>query len=309
MLDTHVVKDISNRPTIFLNSLSEIIDKYDGFIVDLWGVVHNGMTLYPGVLQCFQALQQQGKQVVFLSNAPRQSDFVKPALAKFGLTENLYQGIFTSGDEVHQCLRDKIDPWYADLGTRCFLLGAEHKQDDKLLEGLAIEQVAEMELADFILNTGPPTNIAVPEDFAASFVSAISNKLPMICANPDKEVRVGSKRLICAGEFAETYRQLGGYVRYHGKPYPSVYKSIQSFFKGIPVNRLLAIGDSFTTDIKGANDAGIDSALVVSGIHSSDLGVSHGQLPELATFEEVCRKMGVKPTFLLPGFIWSSKSL
>ena len=89
----------------------------------------------------------------------------------------------------------------------------------------------------------------------------------MICANPDLEVIRGKKREICAGSLAQRYEELGGKVKYFGKPYKEIYEKSLKLLKIKKNNKILALGDSLRTDIAGANNFGIDSLLITSGIH------------------------------------------
>ena len=56
-----------------IEHLSEIFNFYDTYIIDLWGVMHNGIKLNSGALEVVENLFTQNKRVVFLSNAPRPS--------------------------------------------------------------------------------------------------------------------------------------------------------------------------------------------------------------------------------------------
>ena len=111
-----------------MTGFADLAARYDGFIVDLWGVVHDGVRPLPGVLDCLRRLQAAAKPVVFLSNAPRRAAAIAQALAAMGIAPTLYAGIMSSGEAVHQALRDRADPAIADpaiaaLGQRLFHLG------------------------------------------------------------------------------------------------------------------------------------------------------------------------------------------
>ena len=106
-----------------MSGFSALAGQYDGFIVDLWGVVHNGVTPYPGVLDCLARLRAAGKKVVFLSNAPRRAFGIAAALTEMGITPENYAGIMSSGEAVYQALRDRTDE-FAELGSQDFPLRA-----------------------------------------------------------------------------------------------------------------------------------------------------------------------------------------
>src|SRR5229473_136856 len=91
---------------------------YDGFILDLWGVVHDGTAPFPGVLDCMGRLIEARKRVVLLSNAPRRSDDVVRRIAKIGVPAGLYHGVMSSGEEAWQHLARRDDPFYAPALSR-----------------------------------------------------------------------------------------------------------------------------------------------------------------------------------------------
>ena len=277
--------------------LSEFADRYDGFILDLWGVIHDGVNPYDGAADCLTQLKQAGKRCVLLSNAPRRSFAAEKMLARMGLEASLYTGLLTSGEAVHLALRDRTDPWFAALGRRVWHLGPE--RDRNVMEGLDVDTVATPAEADFVLNTGPddhrgPTDVAAFEDV---LVECARHGLPMICANPDLEVIRGGVRVICAGALAARYEQMGGAVRSLGKPDPAIYDPVLAML-GTEKRRTLAVGDSLRTDIAGAATAGVDSCWVLGGIHGEALGGDHGAATEEA------RLAGLHPVAIVPRFVW-----
>lgn len=277
--------------------LSTIIPPYDGLLIDLWGVIHDGVSVYDGVIDCLTKLRHHDKQVVFVSNAPRRKSIIELHLAELGISKNLYHDIFTSGEDTYLHLRDRTDPWYASLGPNCFHLGLEIKIKN-LCPDLALQYVEHIEEADFILNTG----LDLKEDsflpFDEGFRAAIKKGIPMICTNPDGVVVHSNKVIFPAGYLAKRYEDLGGFVRYHGKPYASIYEQVTKLFSNHP-RRLLAIGDSLLTDIKGANQAKIDSVLVAEGIHSKELN-----LEDQLILSKIWEKYNIKPVYVLPSFKW-----
>jgi HAD superfamily hydrolase (TIGR01459 family) len=136
-----------------LNGLAPLVPHYDGYIIDLWGVVHDGVRPYPGAIDCLARLKAAGKRAVLLSNAPRRSAVAQAAMRAMGIPDSLYFGILTSGEATHQMLAARNDPFLARLGRRMFHLGPE--TDRNVYEGLDLEVVDTPEAADFVLNTGP----------------------------------------------------------------------------------------------------------------------------------------------------------
>lgn len=284
----------------FISGLHEVVGLYDGFVIDLMGVVHNGVSLFPHVVECLTALKDRGKMVVFLSNAPRRSYTTQARLDKLNLSQDLYHKIITSGEKVHHNLKNRPDEWYQRLGRRAYHIG--QNKDDSLFDDNACERIMDLEGADFILNTDLVSRGQTPQDFEEILQKAQQLNLPMVCANPDLVVQIKNSIEFCAGSIAKRYEELGGEVCYHGKPYPSIYKWVKQAFPNH--YRLLAIGDAFETDIKGAQNANIDSAFVTCGIHAQDLHVKYGQLPRKEDIEKLAYDHGATPNYVLPGLIF-----
>jgi HAD superfamily hydrolase (TIGR01459 family) len=284
-----------------LDGLSAVVDKYDGFIVDLWGCLHDGGKPLPGTVDCLARLKGAGKRVVLLSNAPRPAAPAITRLTEIGFARELYQDLMTSGEETWRHLVRRDDPWYAALGSRCYMIGPP--RDLGMLKDVAAERIHDIESADFILNTGADFGDTV-EKFEPLLQAARARSLKMICANPDLEVLMRGTREICAGALAERYEALGGEVRYHGKPYPSVYHAVFALMGNPPQNRLCGIGDSLRTDVAGARAVGIDSILITGGIHAETLGTGPGELPDPARLDALCAQVGVRPTVAMPGLRW-----
>ena len=244
------------RSVLYLDGLEEIIDQYDAYIIDLWGVIHDGFEIYPSVLSCLEYLKNHQKSVFFLSNSPRRMQNVQEQLDHLGIPRRLYQGLHTSGEDAYETLSAKQDAFYHSLGSHVYPLSLQsHGQLFKDLHLILVNHVKE---ASFILNTGPETTHV--HQFDEILQEAASLDLPMICVNPDISVIGGGKVTLCAGAIAERYKELGGQVRYHGKPYPQIYDSLlrkmgygkEAGAQKTDVRRILAIGDSLVTDIKGA---------------------------------------------------------
>lgn len=252
-----------------LQGLRDVADRYDGFVLDLWGVVHDGVTVFPGVVDALERLHGAGKKLVFLSNAPRRAHVVAAQLDGFGITERLHDGVMSSGEATWRYLDTRPDDWSMSLGRACLRIGPG--RDLGILEGLDLDPVDSMTEADFILVTGPRDQMNSAEPYDAMLREAHKARKPMICANPDREVIRGGIRQICAGAIAERYADLGGEVRWYGKPDPTIYDDCFRLLDIPDRSRILGIGDSFATDIKGANAAGLDALLVARGIHADDL--------------------------------------
>ena len=283
-----------------IDGMRDLAADYDGFILDLWGVVHDGTAPFPGVIDCMSRLIEAKKRVVLLSNAPRRSDDVMRRITRIGVPERLYHGIMSSGEKAWLHLKHRDEPFYAALGHRCVHIGSE--RDLEIREGLDLVFVDVPAEADFILNTGPAEWEDTLETYMPVLAEALSRGLPMVCANPDLVVVHNGKPALCAGALAEEYQRLGGRVRCHGKPYPSVYESCLGLLGIGEKRRILAIGDSLRTDIAGATGAGIDSLFIAGGIHADELSNDGVLDPE--RIAAALNKDGLRPVAAAACFVW-----
>jgi HAD superfamily hydrolase (TIGR01459 family) len=288
-----------------IDGLAAVADRYDAFIVDLWGVVHDGKQPYPGVLDCFSALKKAGKRTLLLSNAPRRAHAAIPRLAELGVSRDLFGDILTSGEDVWLALRTRgrpdAAPFYRDLGRRCFLFGAA--RDLSMFEHIDIERVGDIAAADFILCTNLYDYGQKPVDHEATLRAAVARGQPMICANPDLVVVHGAALEYCAGAVAELYEELGGEVVYHGKPHAPIYRRARDMLGGVAAGRVLCIGDSLRTDIAGANAAGLDSLLLVGGIHREEFAAADGST-DMGRIAAACAATRARPTWVGSGLVW-----
>ena len=237
-------------------------------LCDAWGVVHNGVNLFPGAAEAMTEFRKSRGPLIILTNAPRPSSIIPAQLDRLGLPRDAYDDVVTSGDAT----RAEIA---ARLPAPAYRIGPD--KDDALFEGLAIE-FAPLNDAGFIICTGlQDDQHEEPENYRAVLADAAARGLTMVCANPDIVVNWGGRIIWCAGALAQIYEQLGGEVVYGGKPHAPIYRIAIEAIKearggAIKPSRILAIGDGLATDIAGANRQSIDALLVAGagGIHEGD---------------------------------------
>jgi HAD superfamily hydrolase (TIGR01459 family) len=285
-----------------LNRFAPLADRYQGFILDLWGVIHDGVIAFPHAIECLERLRDARKKTLLVSNAPRPSTAVQALMRSMGLPDDLYSAILTSGEAVRSALRNPPDAWWATLGQHVFLLGPD--RDGPILDGLPLIPVHSLTQANFVLNTGPddqrnPTHIDAFEDILQA---CLTHRLPMVCANPDLEVIRGGIRVLCAGALAARYEALGGDVRSLGKPDPAIYDLALELL-GVARDLVLVVGDALRTDIAGASGVGLASCWVLSGINAASLVRRDGSF-DTARAEAEARLAGLAPVATIPRFTW-----
>jgi HAD superfamily hydrolase (TIGR01459 family) len=253
------------RPAIPIqSSISSIAPASRAWLVDIWGVLHNGARAFPAACEACTTFRGRGGIVVLISNAPRPFTAVVPHLTALGVPADAYDTGITSGDVT----RGLLEAW---RGRRVLHIGPE--RDLGLFTGLDLPLVAPG-TAEIIVCSGLYDDTKeTPADYTDLFDRLLAHRLPMICANPDVKVERGGELIWCAGALAADYQAKGGEVIYAGKPHLPIYEralGIIDALAGRPVSKdaVLAIGDGLETDLRGAHTAGLPSVFIASAIHA-----------------------------------------
>ncbi len=253
--------DVATVPVV--TSIAELGSEYRAWLVDIWGVMHNGREAFASAVAATRAFRASGGIVILLSNSPRPSDAVQTQLLSFGVPDDAYDATVTSGDLTrHELAKHE--------GARVYHLGPE--RDKPIFAGMDVHMVgaddAELVVCSGLFDDESET----PDDYRGLLSDLAARKVPMICANPDHRVERGSDLVYCAGALASVYEELGGEVVYAGKPYHPVYELALETIRmlageKVPREAILAIGDGVNTDIAGAASFGVDAVFVASGLH------------------------------------------
>lgn len=275
-----------------IESIAETFSEYDGYVLDLWGVVHDGRKPYPGVIEALVAMKAAGKRIAFLTNAPRRAWFIDQMLQGMGITPAMHDGIMSSGEASWLLLKSGADARFT--GT-AYHIGPE--RDLSVVDDGAAVIVTDVADARFLLNTGPdpdrgPRSV---EPYRADLEACAAAGLPMLCVNPDRAVMVAGERILCAGALADVYRELGGAVLEIGKPDPQVYGPTLGLLEGVAMERIVAVGDTAHTDLAGAMAAGLDCLWAMTGLFANSYGdVSAPEIARLAAVEHVAPRAALR---------------
>ncbi len=290
--------------TDITTGLAPLAARYDAFILDLWGTLHNGIEPLPGALDCLEQLRKQGKSIALLSNAPFRTSVVIEVIDRIGVPRELYDCVMSSGEVAWHAVAGRIDPWHAALGRRAAFIGNDRHRS--MLDNPYIDPVEDIAEADFVMCTGPRRAADTVDDYVPELKAAAARHLPMVCANPDREVLRGENREICAGAIAEHYEAaLGGDVAWHGKPFRPVFDEVLRMLGDLPRERVLMVGDGIHTDIAGAAQADMDALLVCGGIHAVALGITPGDAPEAEALEKFLTEHRQSPRYASARLRWA----
>ena len=232
--------------------------RYRVLLCDIWGVVHDGVALYPNAAERLAEWRRDGRKVILITNAPRPADAVEAQLKRIGLPRDCWNGISTSGEAGIAALRN--------LGRPAGFLGT--RQDRAILEihGLAF---ANDGFADIAV-TGLDDERDQVGEYAGELEALAARGVTFHCFNPDRLVVRGGVPEPCAGALADAYEALGGRVEWYGKPHPAIYAHALGLAGNPPREAVLAIGDALQTDMLGAARQGFDAVFVQSGIHAGE---------------------------------------
>ena len=282
----------------FTESFSALAGRYDAVLSDVWGVLHNGVAATASACDALIRFRGQGGTVMLLTNAPRPGEVVLRFLDKVGVPRTAYDGIVSSGDVTRAVMAERAQ-------KAVFHIGPE--RDLPIFDGLGLQFVP-MEKADYVVCTGlRDDETETAETYRAELGELHRRGMFMLCGNPDLVVERGDRLIYCAGAIADLYKSLGGDVLYAGKPYRPIYDlALQRVGKlrggTPPIERVLAIGDSIRTDLKGATDARLDCLFVTGGIHAEELGERHD--PDLSALNKIFAEAGVAPMSVTSRLAW-----
>lgn len=279
---------------LFPPGLAGLADRYDTILCDVWGVIHNGRAAFTEACEALVKFRAGGGRVCLITNAPVPEAQVIRYFEPLGVPAEAFDACVSSGDATRYELAQRP-------GKTVWRLGGDEgwEHDRYLYEGLDLKFNDSAE-ADLLLCIGLRDMVNdQPEDYRAELKEGVARGLPMLCANPDKQVRVGGKLYWCAGALADVYEDLGGQVIYPGKPYAPIYKlALERVAEmGAPAKRILCIGDSPATDVRGARTQGFDSLYVGTGLKQ------HGANFE-AEVTDLLADYGEEATYAMTGLRW-----
>ncbi|WP_420394083.1 TIGR01459 family HAD-type hydrolase [Acuticoccus sp.] len=277
-----------------LSGLSAIAGDYEAILCDVWGVVHDGLSPHEAATDALRRFRERGP-VILMTNAPRPSGAVAEQLAAIGTPREAFDAIVSSGDVVRRHL--------VEAGAERVLHVGADRDLGLYADGMAL--VDGVDRADMVVLAGlVDDKTETPDDYRALMDEVAASGLPVVCANPDIVVERGDRLVHCAGALAALVEAAGGTVRQFGKPHPPIYRAaLAAVAERAPsATRVLVIGDGLPTDIRGADNEGLDALFVTGGIHAEDFGDPGA--PDAAKVAERLAREGLSVAHYAPRLAW-----
>lgn len=284
-------------------TLEDVIDAYDVFLFDAFGVLNIGESAIPGAVDRIGALRAAGKRLLVVSNAA--SVPASALLAKYrrlGFSFALDQIVSSrhallaalnalpmqSGNVPVKGRYDRT--WQLHGAFRWGVMAAADANVSDLPASVSIllddEAVYESSDGFILLASG-----AWSEARQARLLNALRQRpRPVLVANPDLVAPRESGWTQEPGYFARVLeRETGLCCEYFGKPFANIFEiTRQRLGDEVQPSRVLMVGDTLHTDVLGGRAAGFDTALV------TDFGVSRG-----LDLDMVCARIGITPNLVV----------
>lgn len=264
--------------TQIITAFSEISDRYEAAFVDLWGCLHNGIEAHPAAVKAMQDYRAKGGVVILVTNSPRPWDSVAHQILEFGIPNDAWDAIATSGDSARSAMFQGI------VGSKVWFMGETSRDDDffkpsKILDNPVDINKVSLEEAEGIVCCGPFDTTANVDVNRPQFLYAKEKGLKLLCANPDIIVDRGDVRQWCAGALAALYTEMGGESLYFGKPHPPIYdlakRRLAALGKSVSDGDIICIGDGIRTDVLGGLQENLDTLFITGGLAALETKTDH----------------------------------
>ena len=211
--------------TKFCQGISDISDSYTGFIIDTWGVLHDGETAYESAIECLKELRERKKFVLLLSNTEQRAEESALYLKGLGIAPNLYDRIMTSGEMAWNGLKQQKDPGFENIGQNCYLIGGERTR--KFLEAAGMNVVKTPAEASFLVIAGWDQLDTVNHNYDEALRECVCKRMKAICINPDSRALFGTGYSTgtnqIASRFQEFWRRCSVYWQALQTYFPSMH--------------------------------------------------------------------------------------
>ena len=192
-----------------ISGLSEISDRYDAILCDIWGVLHNGVASFAAASEALVSFRRRGGAVVLDQQRSAAVSADQRQVLKLGVSPEAFDAVVTSGDVTIGLMEQQA-------GDRVLHIGPE--RDLSLFDAVAEAtgarpKLVSLEDAQYALCTGLRNDeTETLDDYEPELRAMAIRGMAMICANPDIVIHRGDTLIYCAGALARRYEELGGSV-------------------------------------------------------------------------------------------------
>lgn len=274
-----------------IDQIEYLLERYRYFLMDQFGVLHNGSEAYPGAAEALRTVKRSGGKVIIISNSGKRASVNKQRMKKLGFGDDCFDELVSSGEVAWTLLKHQFIGRRFKAGANCYFLSND--DDRSAVEGLALSEVKALDQADLILLSGQHLDQAALTSLCESLIPAVKNNVPCVCTNPDKVAYGPYGKVFSSGAIAQWYEEQGGEVIWLGKPHPEIYDHVLQTQGIIDRSEVVCVGDSIEHDIKGGAGQGLATVLVRTGIND--------HLSEEA-LQQLYRQHEVMPDYVLPAF-------
>ena len=277
-----------------IRSLLDIADQAQTFFLDLYGVIFNGEIFFPQGLVVLKQLKEQGKKIALLSNSTVMNPVLMKRYVPLGLIQGVhYDKILSSGSLLKKWLEetDYLDK-IAGKDGRIFVVGLDNPELFESVQNRLTtdsDKAAVVYVSSVHMKQKPCLTV---DPFIPVLQKLLDRKLPMICANPDYFAFEGPIKYVTPGSLARWYEEHGGRVFWIGKPYADIYRHACQEMNTSPAQSVM-VGDTIRTDIKGGQQAGMQTVLITG------VGITYDVLQHGTTLQELIKESDAAPTYLL----------
>lgn len=272
-----------------LDGIGPLVERYQVFLLDQFGVLHDGSAPYPGAVAALSELKRAGKTVVLVSNSGRRAKPNEDRLLRLGFEAGSWDHFVSSGEVAWRSFHEMAATGALRPGTNCLLISRDN--DRTAIEGLPFVLTGAGDTADLVLIAASEGDRYDLDHYRRLLAPAAARKVPCFCTNPDKIMLTAVGPRFGAGRLADLYESLGGSVTRIGKPGPAIFEAALAL-AGAPDRRtVVCVGDSVEHDIAGGKGVDLATALVLSGILADT--------PDLAA---VFDEYGAQPDYITGSF-------
>ncbi len=278
------------RP-LHINGVEQLAERYDVFLLDQFGVLHDGQRPYPGAVDALAALKGANKKIVLVSNSGKRTEPNERRLLKLGFEAGSWDHFISSGELAWRSLSDMAAAGSLRAGTRCLLISRDI--DRSAIEGLPFALTRSGEDAELVLIAASEGDRHDLDYYRALLAPAAARDVPCFCTNPDRIMLTAMGPRFGAGELADLYESLGGSVTRIGKPHPAILEAALNWAGRPKATNVVCVGDSLEHDVAAGHRVGVATALVLSGI-----------LADITDLAGLFQRMDLRPDYTIRTFCW-----